>query len=319
MNTNNNRFRYVLVLIVVLGMAALITGCGAASYYVAEDAAYEYIDSDQHAPEYAMADEAGRGVDGKVLGGTVGEASLRHVIRNGSLSLTVDDTRETIREISGMINDKGGIVSSSNIYEVREGQYNADLTLRVPVNLFDSTMDQLETFGKVTRRDTGMDDVTMQYIDLQSRLANQEAQEARLVEILEMAETVEEVLEVERELYRVRGEIESMSAQLTYLTDQVSFSTIYLSLREETIPTGTISPNPFHNLGQRIVQAFTGSINVVLSAVSFIVLAFVALIPVLILLGIIVTLIWLLVRKLKNRKKRRLEGEVAQEDAEKAE
>ena len=319
MNTNNNRFRYVLVLIVVLGMAALITGCGAASYYVAEDAAYEYIDSDQHAPEYAMADEAGRGVDGKVLGGTVGEASLRHVIRNGSLSLTVDDTRETIREISGMINDKGGIVSSSNIYEVREGQYNADLTLRVPVNLFDSTMDQLETFGKVTRRDTGMDDVTMQYIDLQSRLANQEAQEARLVEILEMAETVEEVLEVERELYRVRGEIESMSAQLTYLTDQVSFSTIYLSLREETIPTGTISPNPFHNLGQRIVQAFTGSINVVLSAVSFIVLAFVALIPVLILVGIFVALIWLLVRKLKNRKKDRTEGETAAESVEKAE
>lgn len=319
MNTNNNRFRYVLVLIAVLGMAALITGCGAASYYVAEDAAYEYVDSDQHAPEYAMADEAGRGVDGKVLGGTVGEASLRHVIRNGSLSLTVDDTRETIREISGMINDKGGIVSSSNIYEVREGQYNADLTLRVPVNLFDSTMDQLETFGKVTRRDTGMDDVTMQYIDLQSRLANQEAQEARLVEILEMAETVEEVLEVERELYRVRGEIESMSAQLTYLTDQVSFSTIYLSLREETIPTGTISPNPFHNLGQRIVQAFTGSINVVLSAVSFIVLAFVALIPVLILVGIFVALIWLLVRKLKNRKKDRTEGETAAESVEKAE
>ncbi len=319
MNRKNNRFRYVLVLIAVVGMAALITGCGAASYYVAEDAAYEYVDSDQHAPEYAMADEAGRGVDGKVLGGTVGEASLRHVIRNGSLSLTVDDTRETIREISGMINDKGGIVSSSNIYEVREGQYNADLTLRVPVNLFDSTMDQLETFGKVTRRDTGMDDVTMQYIDLQSRLANQEAQEARLVEILEMAETVEEVLEVERELYRVRGEIESMSAQLTYLTDQVSFSTIYLSLREETIPTGTISPNPFHNLGQRIVQAFTGSINVVLSAVSFIVLAFVALIPVLILVGIFVALIWLLVRKLKNRKKDRTEGETAAESVEKAE
>lgn len=310
MNRNNNCFRYALLLIAVMVMAILITGCGSASYNMAEEAAYDYVDGEANAPaEYAMDDEAGRDIDNKVVNGTVGEASLRHVIRNGSLSLTVDDTRETVREVSSMVQDKGGIVSSSNIYEVREGQYHADLTLRVPVALFDSTMDQLETFGKVTRRDTGMDDVTMHYIDLQSRLANQEAQEARLVEILDMAETVEEVLEVERELYRVRGEIESMSAQLTYLADQVSFSTIYLSLREETIPTGTISPNPFHNLGQRIVQAFTGSINVVLSAVSFIVLAFVAMIPVLILLGVIVLLIWLLIRKLKSRKKQRPEGE----------
>lgn len=314
MNIKNYRFKFVLVLIAVLAMAALISGCGAVSYYMPEEAGYDYMDSDAYAPaEYAMDDEAGRGTENKVLDSTVGEASVRHVIRNGSISLVVDNTRDTVREVTKLVNEKGGIVSSSYIYEVREGQYHADLTLRVPVNLFESTMEQLETYGKVTRSDTGMDDVTMHYIDLQSRLANQEAQEARLVEILDMAETVEEVLEVERELTRVRGEIESMSAQLTHLADQVTFSTIYIALREETIPTGTISPSPFHNLGQRIVDTFTGSINVVLSVVSFMVLAFAALIPAFILLGIIVALIWLLVRKLKNRKKRRLEEESKEE------
>lgn len=295
----------LITLILVTGLAGIIlTSCGAVSYMDSRGVSDEYIGPES--PPFEAYDDMAKSADaperGEVFNGRVGETALRRIIRSGSIELTVEDTRETIREIRGMIETKEGIISSSNIYEMREGQYGANLTLRIPNKNFDSVMAQLETYGKATNIQTGLDDVTMHYIDLESRLNNQKAQEKRLVEILDMAETVEEVLEVEKELYRVRGEVETMTAQFNYLKDQVSYSTIHLLIREETIPTGTVSPSAFHDLGSRIAQAFIGSINVVLNSVSFIIIAFSALLPILIILGVIVILVWLLVRKLSKRK-----------------
>ncbi len=160
----------------IIGM--ILTSCGASSDYASEDASYDYAESVPYpGDDYAMSSaEAGDGAVKRVDGG-VGEVTTRYMIRNGSLDLSVKDTRESIREIRTMIEDTGGIVSSSYIYEIREGQFGAYLTLRVPERLFDQTMQQLETYGKATNVQTGVDDVTMQYVDLESRLNNQKAQE----------------------------------------------------------------------------------------------------------------------------------------------
>lgn len=293
-----------LLALVVFVTGMILTSCGAASDYAGEDASYDYAESAPYPGDDSVmsSDEAGDGAVKRVDGG-VGEVATRYMIRNGSLDLSVKDTRETIREIRTMIEDTGGIISSSYIYEIREGQFGAYLTLRVPEQFFDQTMQQLETYGKATNVQTGVDDVTMQYVDLESRLNNQIAQEKRLIEILDMADTVEDVLEVEKELYRIRGEIESMTAQLTYLKDQVTYSTINLSLREESIPTENISPGAFDDFGSKVMQALIGSINFVLSAVSVIVLAVVALLPVMIVLGGLALIIVLLVRKASKRRK----------------
>ncbi len=293
-----------ITLILLTGLAGMfLASCGAVSYMDSGKVSVDYMEPEARpAEDYDLDISEEAAERGEMINGRVGETTLRHVIRSGSIELTVTDTRETIREIRDMIEDAEGIISNSNIYEMREGQYGANLILRVPDRNFDAVMAQLETYGKAINVRTGLDDVTMQYIDLESRLNNQKAQEERLVEILEMAETVEEVLEVEKELYRVRGEVEAMTAQFNYLKDQVSYSTIHLSLREETIPTGTISPSAFHNLGSRIAQAFIGSINIVLNSVSFIIIAFSALLPILIILGLLVILIWIVVRKLSKRK-----------------
>ncbi len=293
----------------VIGLAGiLLTSCAAASYLSPQEVSVDYWESDGYypAPEAEYAREAGEPLapESKVIinGSKVGETTLRHVIRNGSIDLTVKDTRETMREIQALVNNAGGIVSNSNIYEMREGQFGAYLTLRVPEKVFDAIMEQLETYGKPSNVQTSADDVTMHYVDLESRLKNQKAQENRLVEILAMAETVEEVLEVERELFRVRGDIEAMTVQLTRLQDQVSYATITLTLREETIPTESISPGAFENFGKRLSQTFIGSINFVMNAVSVIILVFAAILPVSLVLGLFVLLVVLLIRKLSKRK-----------------
>jgi len=296
------RLGLLSILILAVALAGLLVSSCASSQQAVKD----YVESEAYYPaeEYAMDAEAPQapGTERAVNGGGVGKSTLRYFIRNGSIDLTVKNTRETIQEIQEMVRATGGIVSSSNVYEIREGQYGAYMTLRVPENVFESVMEQLVTYGKASNIRTSSDDVTMYYVDLESRLRNQKAQENRLVEILEMAETVEEVLEVEREIFRVRGDVEAMTAQLTQLQDQVTYATINLSLREEAIPTETISPGAFENFGKRVSQALIGSINFVMNVVSIIILVIVAILPVSLVLGLIALIIVLLTRKFSKRR-----------------
>jgi len=247
--------------------------------------------------DWDMARGEPAGPDHEITGPVLGDSALRHVIRRGSIDLTVSDTRAKIQEVQKIARDAEGIIGSSYIYEIREGQYAASMTLRIPEQHFDNVLEQLENLGKATNISTELEDVTMQYVDLQSRLNNQKAQEGRLTEILEMAETVEEVLEVEKELNRVRGEIEAMTARLIRLEDQITYATIHVSLRDEAIPTGTVSPQPFHNLGRRISETFIGSINFILNAASGLLVLMAALIPALIVLIIIGIIVWLIIRR----------------------
>lgn len=304
---NRNILKSKFLLVVLIGFSLfVISSCAAPAYYMGTDeAAVEDVAVDYalEAEERAVMESPEADYDKPVNGAVAGETAVRHVIRNGSIELTVSDAREIISEIQSMAEDAGGMISSSNVYEMREGQYGANLTLRIPENNFSRIMNELETLGKARNIQTGSDDVTMQYIDLESRLTNQKSQEERLVEILEMAETVEDVLEIERELNRVRGEIESMSAQLNRLEDLVSFATIHVNLREETIPKGEVTTGPFDNLGSRVIETFTGSINFILNATSILIIAFSAILPVLIILAAISLFIILIVRKLSKRRK----------------
>lgn len=317
MKTKRTRIAIIMAIIALLS-AMILSSCASMAPeeaidipmdYDAAERGYvlteEYDMGQEYAPEAAPYDT----INDKRGGAVVTESKLRHIIRTGSINLTVKDTRETIRDIRQMVDEAGGIIGSSYVYEVREGQYAANMTLRVPEARFEAIMEQLETLGKATNAETGIEDVTMQYVDLESRLNNQIAQEERLAEILEMADTVEEVLEIERELYRVRGEIESMTATLNHLKDRVSFSTIHLTLREETIPTESISPGPFDEIGSRITQAFIGSINFLLRTFSFALIAFAALLPVIIIMTLLIAAIWLLARKLSRRKGKAVQKE----------
>lgn len=306
--------RIILIGLLSLAIALpmmIITSCSAADS-IDSYAPVEYLEAEEYYPaeDYAMDAEAPRSADPEIISvnGKAGEQiSLRHVILTGSIELEIKDTRETIKEIREIVANSGGIVYSSSVYEVKEGQYGARMTLRVPQKNFDQVMSHLEVTGKASNVQTGMEDVTMQYIDLDSRLKNQKAQEERLIEILDMAETVEEVLEIERELYRVRGEIEYMTAQFTQLQDRIAFATINLTLREEAIPVEVISPGAFENFGSRIKETFIGSINFVLNAISFILIALAALLPVMVLLGLVALVIILIVRRATSKKKGALE------------
>ena len=160
------------------------------------------------------------------------------VIRNGSLDLIVDHADESLTAIKTIVASKKGYVQYATTQEHTDGTKSGYATVRVPEEMFDTTITELKALALVvTQESVNSDDVTEQYIDLAARLKNAQLQEARYIEILQAAKTVEEMIQVETALANVRSTIESLTGQIQYLDSQTNFSTITLSLSEEPVVT----------------------------------------------------------------------------------
>ncbi|WP_135610840.1 DUF4349 domain-containing protein [Methanococcoides sp. AM1] len=194
-------------------------------------------------------------------GEATGSSITRKVITTSDVSLEVKNAPEAVDSIGAIASEYDGYVSSSSVYDTYYGDsesMSGYISIRVPAAEHDTVIDRIEALGKVTSKSTSGVDVTEEYIDVEARLSNLEKQEQRLQEILEMATTVEDVLEVEKELSRVRGEVESLTGRLNYLNDRIDFSTITVSVSEPR--------NITHSWGLRdalsdSVRGFIASVN----------------------------------------------------------
>jgi len=156
----------------------------------------------------------------------------RRIVRTAELTLTVQNVEQAIAAVRDIATAQGGqILTSSTSYN---GDYqSAMLTIEVPSDRFDPTMSALRGLPLVERVDhetTSSQDVTEEYVDLQARLRNAEATEQRLLSLQGQATRLEDILALEREIARVRGEIEQMKGRLNYLERRTSFSRIDLQL-----------------------------------------------------------------------------------------
>ncbi|NQV90274.1 DUF4349 domain-containing protein [Candidatus Uhrbacteria bacterium] len=160
------------------------------------------------------------------------------IIKTGTLDLIVDHADESLTSVTTLVEGTEGYVQSSSILEHTDGTKSGYITVRIPSEQFESTLEKLKLMALVVERETtSADDVTEQYIDLSARLKNAQLQEARYVEILDVANTVEDILNIERALGDIRGYIESLTGQLQYLDNVTGFSTITITLSEEPVLT----------------------------------------------------------------------------------
>lgn len=156
-------------------------------------------------------------------------AQGRRIIYQGTVGLEVDDLDATLVRARAAVEQAGGYLSGLSQVGGSRGRH-ASATYRVPAERFESTIDALAKLGTVLMRSVTADDVTEQWVDLDARLRNLNREEQRMLALLERAGTVPQLLEVERELSRVRGEAEQITAQLRVLKDRVAVSTITLEL-----------------------------------------------------------------------------------------
>ncbi len=225
-------------------------------------------------------------VDGRLDGGPGGQsegsaASQRRLIRSGSLHVVVDDYAPMQQALTARLDELGGFVADTDLSHHAGRVSTATLLLRVPADHFDELLAWTESQVEVQSLHVDTADVTERWVDTQARIDNGRRTERRLLGLLEnKAARLEDVLAVERELARVRGEIESAEGQMRVLADQVGLATLSLqvSVRAHYEPEVALA---YH---ARVGGAFTGSLSAMWNVALGFGIAAAALLPWLLLL-----------------------------------
>ncbi len=156
----------------------------------------------------------------------------RKIVKTGSMTLEVGNITETMDEVAEMADELNGYVVSSYKYEYERG-VSGRITIRVPFERFEEAFARLRQLAiAVPYETTTATDVTEEYVDLEAQLSNLLATEAQYLALLEKAENVEEMLMVQKELSKVRGEIEQIEGRMKYLEQTSETSLIEVNLQE---------------------------------------------------------------------------------------
>ena len=220
--------------------------------------------------------------------------SERKVISTATLTIEVASVQAAINDITNITLENGGFISSSSINEIGSNRKGGHLTSRVPQRNFYSFIEKIEALGTEKQRQVSGQDITEEFIDLGARLDNLKKQETRLQEILKMATTVKDIIEVERELERVRGEIESLTGRLNYLNQSVEMSTITVNVME---------PASFTGEGWGISDAIRDAVRGFIESVRGIIIFTGFIIPILVYLAVAVLIALGIKRKILPRLK----------------
>lgn len=165
-------------------------------------------------------------------------ADARMLIRRAAMDVAVDDVARAAARTQSIMVSSGGYVERA-----QRAERSASFTLRVPEASLDAVLDSLATLGRVDSRTVSAEDVTEQAIDIDARLQALLATRARLKQLQESAKTVTEVIEVERELARVQGEVDSLEGRLKHLRSSAALAQVELSIRRRVVlgPLGVVA------------------------------------------------------------------------------
>jgi len=158
----------------------------------------------------------------------------RKVVKTANLGLRSKEVRESAARAQQAAANTGGSVLSSQVYR-SDDSVSAQLVLSVPSAEFEGVLEELRSLGnKVTTDSISGQDVTDEYVDLKSRERNLQAAEESLLRLYNRAENVEEALSIQRELTRVRREIELVQGRIKYLDQHTAYSQITLDIQPLT-------------------------------------------------------------------------------------
>lgn len=165
----------------------------------------------------------------------------RMIVRNGDMSLVVQDVVDARDEIARLAEGQGGYVVSSWI-SGEEEEMRGNISIRVPDEKFEQAMAEIRELAiRVNSENTQSQDITEEFTDLEARLKNAEATESQYLALLEKASNVEETLKIYDSLARVRGEIEQIKGRMQYLERTSSMSLITAQLRPATTAKPLVS------------------------------------------------------------------------------
>ncbi|MBL8090018.1 MAG: DUF4349 domain-containing protein [Anaerolineales bacterium] len=313
----------IFVLLVVLG-AVIISACGSPAATEAP-----YMEDFAAAPEMPMQEapasveqpassesEAGKIQEGSVYEtGTDGNVALTThlIIKSADMRVLVENSDVAIDRVTQIVGDTGGYIISSRVWnqphlDGKNYKY-ATITIGVPVQQFERVLNRLRGLAvQVLDENASGEDVTDQYVDLQSQLTNLEATRERIKSFLDDATNVDEALRINQQLSEIERQIEEIKGRINYLQDRSAFSTITVNIEpqlpEVVIPTPTPMPTPepepwkpgetFDNAKKSVTRAYQNIIDILIWF-------FVVLVPIFAPPVLIVWLIWKFITRKPNK------------------
>lgn len=272
----------MVIMLLLLAFALPACGVGGGSQAGGGD-----VSSDQAPREVApdAQSESGAGGDQPSSGGALASGAAesqalpedldRKIVKSAELGLRAEDVRRDATRAQEVATRYGGSVLSSRINGGDGSVYTADLVLSVPSQEFEGALEALRGLGsRVTTDTVSGEDVTEEFVDLESRERNLVAAEQSLLRLYDRADSVGDALTIERELTNIRGQIEQVQGRIQYLEQRTATSQISLNI--QPVPAPPPKQPPAWNPGSVAARAWEASLAVlqtlataVISAVVF--------------------------------------------------
>jgi hypothetical protein len=193
------------------------------------------------------------------------------IIRTAQLSLITKEFDKARANLEGILKRHRGYVGELKAGGTTGSGRTLTATLRIPADQLDATLTEVKTLGRVESESQSGQDVTSQYVDLQARLSNARNTEQRLTDLLRnRTGKLSDVLEVEQELDRVRGEIEQMEAERKNMSNQVSYATLNATIAEDyKAQLQVVPPSTSTRLSNAAVEGYRSMVDGVVSLALF--------------------------------------------------
>lgn len=254
-------------------------------------------------PETAAALPDTNAVYGEGSASIVTQEGSQKIIYHTQLMLDVDQIEPKIEEATTIAEKYGGYVLTSSVSQNEAGEEQlGTMTIRIPLEQYEAAVADFSALGTLRENYKSGNDVTTEYYDIQARLTQYRSQEERYLELLEQATTVSEIMEVEAQLNEVRLNIESLEAQLDTLTRLTDYGTIDINFSVSTVKKEGVSFRSWSDIGSRLGQALTASINAMIYGFSRLLIFLVYILPILLVLGVLIVVIVLIIRHKKKKK-----------------
>lgn len=294
------------ILLLTALLLSILSGCGSKSYDAGSPMEnYEYADA--VAETMAASRDFAMGVTAEENGsGAENTADVLPENRKWVITMNIDTETEDmdtaldslnrqIRELNGYVqeqNIRNGSTYSSSRYR------SASLTVRIPAEQLDIFTSSLTEFTNVVSSSRSAEDITLSYVDTETRITALETERDRLLELMEQAETMSDLLEIESRLTDVNYELERYGSRLRTMDNQVSYATIYLSVREVKEYTPVAEQTLWEKISSGFLDSLKGLGNGIVNFFAWIVIK----LPYLVVYGLILWGLGILFRRWRRRR-----------------
>ncbi|HKB18628.1 MAG TPA: DUF4349 domain-containing protein [Candidatus Dormibacteraeota bacterium] len=242
--------KVLVVVALLVAAAACGGGSGAGSSYTSNQSA---PNAQTGAPSKAVGQPNGSTSDGGATLPTTTVPALPGppVIRQAALSLSVESGAfdSKLAQVRTLVESEGGYIAGTDA-QAGPSTNPQDSTIRtgvisfmVPAAHFDATIDELSKVGKVQSEHITGTDVSAQYVDLNARLANAEAQHQAMLALLARAQNINDIIAVQNQIGQITAQIEQLKGQIKYLNDNTSYSQVAVTLTEAGAPAQATRPD----------------------------------------------------------------------------